>query len=114
MFEAWDNVFVLTGTASGGLIGLLFVVVTLTSARVDRDRALRASGVYMTPNLVHFAVVLVASALVLAPLSPRLMALVLAGAALAGLGNAVRTSRGLAAFARESGNRPRSRRPRPR
>ena len=106
MFERWDNFFVLIGTAAGGLIGLLFVVVTLTSERVDRDRALRASGIYMTPNLVHFAVALVASALVLAPLSPQLMAAVLAGAALAGLANAVRASRGIAAFQRESASSP--------
>ena len=60
MFEGWDNYFVLTGTASGGLIGLLFVVVTLTSG-LERGRALRASGIYMTPTLVHFAVVLVSA-----------------------------------------------------
>ena len=59
MFEGWDNYFVLTGTAAGGLIGLLFVVVTLT-AGFERSRALRGSEIYMTPNLVHFAVVLVA------------------------------------------------------
>ncbi len=102
MFEGWDNYFVLTGTASGGLIGLLFVVITLT-AGIERSRALQASGVYMTPNLVHFAVALVASALALAPrLSPRVTALVLAGAALAGLGNAVRTCRGISDFAKSS------------
>ena len=101
MFEGWDNYFVLTGTASGGLIGLLFVVVTLTSG-LDRGRALRASGIYMTPTLVHFAVVLVSSALVLAPrLSLRMTALILAGAALSGLANAVRTCLGIVAFAKE-------------
>ncbi len=105
MFEGWDNYFVLTGTASGGLIGLLFVVITLTSG-IDRGRALKASEVYMTPNLVHFAVVLVSSALVLAPrLSPQLTAVILAGAALSGLGNAARTCRGIADFAK-SGNPP--------
>jgi hypothetical protein len=105
MFEGWDNYFVLTGTASGGLIGLLFVVVTLTSG-FERSRAIRGSEIYMTPNLVHFAVVLVASALVLAQrLSPRVDALILAGAGLAGLGNAVRTCRGILEFAKE-GNPP--------
>lgn len=106
MFEGWDNYFLLVGTASGGLIGLFFVVVTLTSG-IDRARALRASGIYMTPNVVHFAVILVASAMVLAArISARVDALVLAGAALAGLGNAVRTCRGIAAFAREPGAPP--------
>ena len=106
MFEGWDNYFVLIGTASGGLIGLLFVVITLTSG-LDRNRALKASGVYMTPNVVHFAVTLVASALVLAPrLSLRMNALILGGAALAGLSNAIRTCLGVAAFAREPGAPP--------
>jgi hypothetical protein len=106
MFEGWDNFFVLIGTASGGLIGLLFVVITLTSG-LERGRALRASGIYMTPNVVHFAVTLVASAMALAPrISTRVDALVLAGAALAGLSNAVRTCLGVAAFAREAGNQP--------
>ena len=99
MFEGWDNYFVLTGTAAGGLIGLLFVVVTLT-AGFERSRALRGSEIYMTPNLVHFAVVLVASALVLAPRVPaHVMALILAGAALAGFSNAVRTCLGIMDFA---------------
>lgn len=106
MFEGWDNFFVLVGTASGGLIGLLFVVITLTSG-LDRNRALRASGIYMTPNVVHFAVTMVVSALVLAPrVSPRADAMILAGAALAGLANAVRTCLGLAAFHREAGSTP--------
>jgi hypothetical protein len=101
MFDGWDNYFVLTGTASGGLIGLLFVVITLTAgAGFPRERSLQANEIYMTPNLVHFAVVLVASALVLAQrISPRVDALILAGAALAGLGNAVRTCRGIRVFA---------------
>jgi hypothetical protein len=105
MFEGWDNYFVLTGTASGGLIGLLFVVITLT-AGIERSRALKASETFMTPNLVHFAVALVSSGLALAPrLPPRLTALILAGAALSGLGNAVRTCQGILAFAR-SGSAP--------
>ena len=106
MFEGWDNFFVLIGTAAGGLIGLLFVVITLTSG-LDRSRALRASGIYMTPNVVHFAVTLVASALVLAPrISLRVDAMILGGAALAGFANAVRTCLGVTAFAHEPGSSP--------
>jgi hypothetical protein len=106
MFEGWDNYFVLTGTAAGGLIGLLFVVVTLT-AGFERNRALRGSEIYMTPNLVHFAVVLVASALVLAPrVSAHVVAVILGGAALAGLSNAVRTCLGIRAFAKERDHPP--------
>ena len=35
------------------LIGLLFVVVTLSNSR-DRERALRAVSIYMTPTAVNF------------------------------------------------------------
>ena len=95
MFQGWDNYFTLTGTASAGLIGLLFVVVTLT-AGFERAKALRANAIYMTPNMVHFAVVMVTSAIAVAPGVPApVAALILAGAALAGLGNAARTSHGI-------------------
>jgi hypothetical protein len=66
MFEGWSDYFVLLGTASAGLIGLLFVVVTLT-ANFDRSRALWASGVYMSPIVANFALVLTTSALSLIP-----------------------------------------------
>ena len=78
MFEGWDNYFVLLGTAAAGLIGLLFVVVTLTTG-LDRSRALRAGGIYMTPIAVHFGVVLSISACTLVPrLTPPQLADLLA------------------------------------
>ncbi len=33
MFEHWDSYYILVGSASGALIGLLFVVATLQSGR---------------------------------------------------------------------------------
>ena len=66
MPRGWDNFYYLIGSASAGLIGLMFVVVTLTSGR-DRPTMLRAAGLYLTPVLVHFAVVLATSAVALAP-----------------------------------------------
>ena len=105
MFQGWGDYFVLTGTASGGLIGLLFVVVTLT-AGFDRAQVLRANDIYMTPNLVHFALVLVSSALVQAPLSPRLIACVIGGAALAGIGYAIRTCLGIRPLSKNSAAPP--------
>ncbi|HEY1750330.1 MAG TPA: hypothetical protein VGG29_03650 [Caulobacteraceae bacterium] len=95
MFEGWDNYFLMLGGAAGSLIGLLFVVVTLTG-NVERSRALRGSAIYLTPTMVHFAVALTASAVAEAPrIDPHVAALVLAGAALAGLGNAIRTCFGI-------------------
>ena len=105
MFEGWDNYFMLIGTASGGLIGLLFVVVTLTSG-IERSRALRASTIYLTPTLIHFAVTMVSSAVAVAPrMNPRVAAVILIVAAVAGLTNAVRTCFGIYQFAKD-GNPP--------
>jgi hypothetical protein len=61
MFEHWDSFFLLIGGAAGALIGLMFVVVTLT-ARLDLEQAERGATVYMTPIILHFASVLVLSA----------------------------------------------------
>jgi hypothetical protein len=98
MFEGWTDYFVLLGTASGGLIGLLFVVVTLTTG-MERSRALWAAGIYMTPIAVHFGVVLSISA---ATLVPRLAATQVAGLmavfAALGLAAAMRTCLGIFAL----------------
>ena len=95
MFQGWENVFVLMGTAAAGLIGLLFVVVTLT-AGFERSRALHGSAIYMTPTGVHFAVVLTVSAIVLAPRLPAAVTASLIGlAALAGFGHALVSCRGI-------------------
>jgi hypothetical protein len=66
MLQGWDNFYVLIGSSSGGLIGLMFVVVTLTSGR-DRPTMLRAAGLFLTPTVAHFAVVLATSAVAMAP-----------------------------------------------
>ena len=64
--KGWDNFYYLIGSAAGGLIGLMFVVVTLTAGR-DRSTMLRAADLYLTPTVVHFAVVLTTSAVALIP-----------------------------------------------
>jgi len=66
MFEGWDNFYFLIGSASAGLIGLLFVVATLT-AGFDGARASRGVTLYMTPTALHFGIVLASSAVALAP-----------------------------------------------
>jgi hypothetical protein len=62
----WSNFYYLIGSAAAGLIGLLFVVMTLTSG-LDRSRARRGAALYMTPTIVHFGVVFTISALTMAP-----------------------------------------------
>jgi hypothetical protein len=66
MFEGWDNVYLMLGPAASGLIGLLFVVVTLT-AGFDRSQALRGQAVYLTPTALHFGVIMAISAVAMAP-----------------------------------------------
>jgi hypothetical protein len=66
MFQGWENFYILIGSASGALIGLLFVVVTLTS-NLDRDRALRGAALFMTPTVVLFTTVLMIGAIATAP-----------------------------------------------
>src|SRR5580692_2004682 len=66
MLNGWSSFFTLTGSAGAGLVGLLFVVVTLgadlsTSRRLDVARAL------MTPALISFTDVLLQGMIVLAP-----------------------------------------------
>lgn len=71
MFERWDNFYILIGSAAGALIGLLFIVVTLTGG-MDRDQALRGASRYMTPTVVEFTAVLLISAVASAPADERL------------------------------------------
>ena len=96
MFHGWDNFYFLLGSAAAGLIGLLFVVVTLT-AGFDHAQASRGAKLYMTPTALHFAAVLSVSAVALAPALPiGATAAIFALIGLLGAANAVRASVGIA------------------
>lgn len=62
----WENFYVIVGSSAGALTGLMFVVVTLIA-----DRRVRGGGgdvaAYGTPNVFHFCVVLLVSAMLAAP-----------------------------------------------
>src|SRR6476659_1729384 len=62
----WSSFYVIVGSSAGALIGLQFVVLTLISERT-RMRAPEASDAFATPSVVHFAVVLLVSAVLSAP-----------------------------------------------
>jgi hypothetical protein len=66
MFAGWTNFYMLLGTASAGLIGLLFVVATLSSS-VDREKRSRGQSLFLTPVVFTFASVLALAAVALAP-----------------------------------------------
>jgi hypothetical protein len=95
MFHDWENFYFLMGSAGAGLIGLLFVVVTLTSG-FERTQALRGSALYMTPTAIQFSVVLTVSAVAIVPGLPLWATAWLFGLiALVGLFYAVRTCLGI-------------------
>src|SRR5438128_12277808 len=65
-FAAWNNFYVIVGSAAGALIGLQFVVMTLIADR-PRPRTPEAGAAFATPSVVHFGVVLLLSAVASAP-----------------------------------------------
>jgi hypothetical protein len=68
LFAGWENFYVIVGSSAGALIGLQFVVLTLLSSRpIMRGNAQQAGDAFATPSVVHFAVVLLLSAIVSAP-----------------------------------------------
>jgi hypothetical protein len=92
LFHGWENFFYLIGSAAGTLIGIMFVVITLTAGHEPR-RISRGAPVYVTPIVFHFAVVLVVSALSEVPAQqPRTVSVILLVFALAGLVYSVATT----------------------
>ena len=55
LLTAWESFYAIIGTAAATLTGLMFVVITLTA--------------FNTPNVVHFCIALLISALLTAPWS---------------------------------------------
>ena len=64
MVETWDSFGVVVGAASGALIGLLFVAISVNTSRIARHPALH---VVASRTLVLFAIPLVAAILVVTP-----------------------------------------------
>jgi len=62
----WSTFYVIIGAAAGALIGLQFVVLTLLAER-PHPKMREAGAAFATPSVIHFAVVLVLSALVSVP-----------------------------------------------
>jgi hypothetical protein len=89
MFADWHDFYLLLGPAAAGLIGLLFVVVSLTT-NIERSRALRGAKVYLSPVVFHLAVLVMLSGLCMFPDAPSAMVGAVALAAgLIGVGYAI-------------------------
>jgi hypothetical protein len=89
--SAWANFYIIVGTATGALIGLTFVVITIVAGRAGDVARPGISGgglgAYTTPTVVHFAAVLLTCATLSAPwpkLAPA--ALLLGVGSLGGIG----------------------------
>jgi len=66
VFQGWDSFYVLIGGAASALIGLMFVMATLTGGR-DPSTGARSSRVYLNPVVIHFSAVLLVSPMALVP-----------------------------------------------
>jgi hypothetical protein len=85
---AWQNFYVLIGTAAATLTGLLFVVITLVSGALGRvSSPWSGIRVFSTPNVMHFGAALLIAALLSAPWPVLWPAGLLVG--LAGLGGVI-------------------------
>jgi hypothetical protein len=60
LLAGWDNFYVITGGAAGGLTGLTFVVITL-AADAHRVRPVGVQA-FVSPTIVHFGAILALAA----------------------------------------------------
>src|SRR6476646_4442908 len=98
MFEGWENFYLIVGPSAAALIGLMFVVVTLTAGR-GRDDTERGKHLYTSPIVWHLAVVLVLSGAAIAPtIGAPLFGIVAGALALLGIAMGVRSAVGIARY----------------
>ena len=95
MIESWSNFYLLIGSAAAALIGLLFVVTTLTAGR-DRSSVERGTRLFTSPIVFHLALIVVLSGAAMAPtLSAKAFGLIGAVGAAVGAVAAVRIATGI-------------------
>lgn len=66
LLTEWEAFYVIVGSSAGALTGLMFVVITL-AADSSLPRTPETVNAFATPNVIHFAAVLLLSALLSAP-----------------------------------------------
>jgi hypothetical protein len=95
MFEGWENYYLMIGSSAGALIGLMFVVVTLTAGR-DRAEVERGKHLYTSPIVWHLAVILTLSGAAAVPgISAPVFAVATVCLAIIGLGWGIRSAAGI-------------------
>ena len=96
MFEGWGDYFFMVGSSAAALIGLMFVVVTLTAGR-NRDDVDRGKHLYTSPIVWQLAVILTISGLAIMPnMTARLFGAAAGSLALLGIAMGVRSAVGIA------------------
>lgn len=66
LLTAWQNFYVIVGSASAALTGLMFVAITLSSRR-QGPKAQETHAAFSTPNITHFGAALFVAAALSAP-----------------------------------------------
>jgi hypothetical protein len=85
LLHDWHDFYVLLGTASATLVGLMFVAVSIGTAIFNEERS-AAMAAFITPTVAHFAAVLFSCLLVTIPTHTwHTLAALLGAGALAGL-----------------------------
>jgi len=96
MLAGWGNYFFLVGSAAAALIGLMFIVATLTAGR-DRGQLEPGKKLYTSPIVCHLGVVLLLSGAAVAPtMVPRWFGLITIILAVAGFAYGIRIAIGIA------------------
>jgi hypothetical protein len=67
LLHEWHDFYVLLGTASATLVGLMFVAASIGSTVFNEDHA-AALQAFITPTVVHFASTLFASLVIMMPI----------------------------------------------
>jgi len=96
MFQDWENFYLIIGPSAGALIGLMFVVVTLSQGR-DSQQYENGKHFYTSPIVWHLGVVLGLSAAAMAPtITPTLFGIAVGVLALIGIAFGLRSTTGIA------------------
>lgn len=66
MFEPWETFYLLVGTSAAALVGVMFIVMTLT-AEVAVEEINRGTVIYQNPTVFHLAVIVAIGALASVP-----------------------------------------------
>jgi hypothetical protein len=97
IFKAWENFYVITGSSSAALTGLVFIVVTLSRdfrRLVDAASAGEGTSIFSSPTVVHFCAAFFNSVVYAAPWRVPAFAGVLIGlAGLFGVAYSINTGR---------------------